>query len=286
MNNFAVFILTYGRANKVTTYKTLKKAGYTGEIYLVCSTDDKSLEDYKKLYGDKVLVFNKEDYEGKFDIGDNFKEKKVVVYARNAIYNIVERTGNKYFLVLDDDYTCFNYRFKNNLEYDEKAGKIRRNLDKIFERILEYYKKIPAKSIALAQGGDFIGGKYGDLAQNIKTKRKIMNSFFCSTERRFQFIGRINEDVNTYVRLGNKGELVFQTNQLGIEQETTQENEGGLTEFYLDTGTYIKSFYTIIFAPSCTKIRLMGNKDMRLHHFIKWNKTAPKIVRENIKLNK
>lgn len=34
-DKFAVFILTHGRAENVITVKTLKKAGYTGETYLV-----------------------------------------------------------------------------------------------------------------------------------------------------------------------------------------------------------------------------------------------------------
>lgn len=278
--DFAVYILTYQRANKVITYKTLRDSGYTGKIYLVCSTDDNSLEEYRKRYGEDVLIFNKEDYKGTFDIGDNFNKDNVVVFARNAIFDIAEQQKTKYFLVLDDDYTDFEYRFDNNLWYN---GKKIKNLDKIFDLVLDYYKTIPALSIAFAQGGDFIGGKKGSLANAVKIKRKIMNTFFCSTERRFKFIGRINEDVNTYVYLNTIGKLVFQTNQIGINQLTTQKNTGGLTEFYLDSGTYVKSFYTIIFAPSCSTIKLMGNKYKRLHHMISWNNTAVKILREEIK---
>jgi len=278
--DFAVYILTYQRANKVITYKTLRDSGYTGKIYLVCSTDDNSLEEYRKRYGEDVLIFNKEDYKGTFDIGDNFNKDNVVVFARKAIFDIAEQQKTKYFLVLDDDYTDFEYRFDNNLWYN---GKKIKNLDKIFDLVLDYYKTIPALSIAFAQGGDFIGGKKGSLANAVKIKRKIMNTFFCSTERRFKFIGRINEDVNTYVYLNTIGKLVFQTNQIGINQLTTQKNTGGLTEFYLDSGTYVKSFYTIIFAPSCSTIKLMGNKYKRLHHMISWNNTAVKILREEIK---
>ncbi len=278
--DFAVYILTYKRANKVITYKTLRDSGYTGKIYLVCSTDDDSIEEYRKYYGEDVLIFNKEDYKGTFDIGDNFNKDNVVVFARNAIFDIAEQQKTKYFLVLDDDYTAFEYRFDNNLWYNSKKIK---NLDKIFDLVIDYYKTIPALSIAFAQGGDFIGGKKGSLANAVKIKRKIMNTFFCSTDRRFQFIGRINEDVNTYVYLNTIGKLVFQTNQIGIEQLTTQKNTGGLTEFYLDTGTYVKSFYTIIFAPSCSMIGLMGNKYKRLHHMISWDNTAVKILREDVK---
>ncbi len=48
--DFAVFVLTYGRSDRVVTYETLKKQGYTGKVYFICSEDDKELEVYKNLY--------------------------------------------------------------------------------------------------------------------------------------------------------------------------------------------------------------------------------------------
>ena len=34
-NNYCVFIISNNRPNKVLTYDTLKKSGYTGKIFLV-----------------------------------------------------------------------------------------------------------------------------------------------------------------------------------------------------------------------------------------------------------
>ena len=65
-----------------------------------------------------------------------------------------------------------------------------------------------------------------------------------------------------------------------LTQRQTQENSGGLTEFYLETGTYYKSFYTIMLNPSAVTVQLMGNKNYRMHHNIRWNNTVPKIIRE------
>ena len=60
--NFAVFILTHGRADSVCTFKTLREQGYTGKIYLFCDNEDKQIAKYKNLYGsDTVIVFNKQD---------------------------------------------------------------------------------------------------------------------------------------------------------------------------------------------------------------------------------
>lgn len=54
-----------------------------------------------------------------------------------------------------------------------------------------------------------------------------------------------------------------------------------MTDGYLDYGTYIKSFYSIICAPSCVKIStLRGDANARVHHNVEWNKAVPKIVSE------
>jgi len=152
----------------------------------------------------------------------------------------------------------------------------------MFDSLLNYYKKTNAKTLCIAQGGDFIGGENSSVFTK-KLSRKAMNFFICSTERSFKFIGRINEDVNTYVNLGAKGDLFQTICDLRLEQLDTQSNTGGLTEFYLDGGTYIKSFYTVMFAPSCIKINLMGNKHKRLHHRINWNNAVPMILDEKYK---
>tara|TARA_R110000824_G_scaffold5226_5_gene24307 strand:+ start:608 stop:1465 length:858 start_codon:yes stop_codon:yes gene_type:complete len=278
---FVTFILTYGRAEKVITYETLKKYNYTGDIYFVCSDDDSQVNRYKELYGKNVIVFSKNDYKNKFDIGDNFNDDRVVVYARNAVFDIARELGYEYFLVLDDDYTEFRYTRDEKQQYLTKSRKIK-NLDKMFESLLTYYKQTNAKTLCIAQGGDFIGGELSAVFKK-KLSRKAMNFFICSVDRPFKFIGRINEDVNTYVRNGTKGDLFQTICDLRLEQLDTQSNIGGLTEFYLEGGTYVKSFYTVLFSPSCTKINLMGTTHMRLHHRISWNNAIPVILEEKHK---
>jgi len=278
---FATFILTYGRAEKVHTYETLKKYNYTGDLFFVCSEDDSQVDRYKELYGEKVIVFNKEDYKDKFDIGDNFDDDRVVVFARNAVFDIARELGYEYFLVLDDDYTEFRYTRDDKQQYVTKLRRVL-NLDRMFKELLEYYKKTNAKTLCIAQGGDFIGGE-GSSVFKKKLSRKAMNFFICSVNRPFQFVGRINEDVNTYVRFGTTGDLFLTICDYRLQQLDTQSNTGGLTEFYLDGGTYVKSFYTVLFSPSCTRINLMGNKYKRLHHVIRWNNATPVILEEKYK---
>ena len=280
-NDFAIFILSNGRPDRVYTYSSLIKSGYTGKVYLIIDNEDKSSQEYYRIYGDKVIVFDKAAIADTFDEGDNFGDRRTVVYARNACFKIANELGITYFMQLDDDYVDF--RYKMDSRYNSIHKKDILNLDNIIGSLLDYYKSIPAKSLAIAQGGDFIGGLDGDMDRSMNKRRKCMNTFLCSTERPFQFIGRINEDVNTYTRLQNTGFLFMTFPLIAIQQKQTQSNSGGMTELYLDSGTYLKSFYTVMYSPSSVKIKPMRSNNPRLHHQIKWTNTVPCIIDEKHK---
>lgn len=279
-NDFAAFILSHGRANKIYTYNNLRKSGYTGKIYIVIDDEDATKSEYINKYGNDVIEFCKKVYADQTDEGDNFDNRRTTTHARNAIFEIAKEKGYRYFVMLDDDYTDFIYKFNGHGEFEENRIY---SLDKIFQSMLDYLDVTAAHSVAMAQNGDFIGGSSGTMARKVKPRRKCMNTFFCRTDKPFQFISRLNEDVNTYMTLGAKGVLFLTIPNIAIIQKQTQANSGGMTEAYLDSGTYVKSFYTVMYAPSCTKIAMMGEKHRRLHHRISWRHAVPQIVHEQYK---
>jgi len=73
---------------------------------------------------------------------------------------------------------------------------------------------------------------------------------------------------------------------LQLKQIQTQKTPGGLTDIYRALGTYIKSFYTVMFAPSCAKISVLGERHDRVHHHIASNAAYPKILRPPVTLEK
>lgn len=279
MIKYAVFILTFGRPDRVKTIQALRNHGYSGDIHLVVSDDDQSLETYKSLH-QNVHVFNKEEIAKTFDEGDNFQDKRAVVYARNYCFKLAEALGYKYFIQLDDDYSNFQYRFGDDFSYKYKSIK---SLENVFQHLFEFLERSKANAIAMAQGGDFIGGADGTMSKAVTLKRKCMNSFFCSTERPFKFVGRINEDTTTYVSEGSKGGLFFTANQVCLVQTITQSNGNGLTDIYLSLGTYVKSFYSVMYHPSSVKVKAMNYSNPRLHHSVSWKNTVPMILREDLK---
>jgi hypothetical protein len=292
MGNFCIFILSHGRPDNVLTYKELKKAGYTGKVYIVIDDEDSKAGRYDDLFGDIVLRFSKSEIAKRFDQGDNTEDRRSIFYARNACFDLAKSVGCVYFMQMDDDYFAFQYRYNNVMDWD--CIRVRKTFDQAVSVLLDYYKSTPFASIAISQGGDHIGGGEG---RPIRAKRKAMNSFICSTDRRFSFVGRINEDVNTYTSKQRCGLLFLTIMQMQLVQKVTQSNSGGMTEMYLDSGTYMKTFYSVMYCPSSVVVSELGDSGAggpsafvqnridatphyRIHHAINWNRTAPCILRE------
>lgn len=274
-DSFAMLILTHGRANKVFTIKTLKDSGYTGRVVIVIDNEDKHADEYREIYGSQVYQFDKLAVAAYTDEGyHDHKDRRSITYARNVSFQVAKELGLSHFMMLDDDYTDFYYRFDGNRKYTKKHIL---NMDNVLDAMLTFYKRIPSLSIAFAQGGDFAGGEQGGYARKINLLRKCMNTFLCSVDRHYQFSGVFNEDVNTYTVLSQRGNLFFSVVQVYVDQKRTQSNSGGITELYLKFGTYIKAFYSVMYSPSSVKVSTLND---RIHHRINWNYTAPKILHQ------
>ena len=214
-SDFAVFILTHGRADNVVTYRTLRSQGYTGRIVIVIDNTDKQGDRYREVFAGKpgveVYCFDKSAVED-FDIADNRGGRKCVVFARNASWPIAESLGLRYFLQLDDDYSRFEWRYTADGQWltVTRVGHTAKvqNLDRVFDLYVGFMEQTPARTIAMGQGGDFIGGHQSANAGR-KLHRKAMNSFFCAVDRPLGFVGRINEDTTTYTWRATMGDLFF-----------------------------------------------------------------------------
>lgn len=275
LKKFVIFILSHGRPHKRDTYDMLRSCGYTGRIVVVCDNEDDTLEEYYKEYGkEDVYVFDKLKVAKEVDSMNNFGKRNAILFARNVCFSIAKELGYEYFQEMDDDYYYFGHKRK------ERAKKtICYNL--IAKWFIEFLLNTDerVKTIAFSQGGDHIGGYQEDVI----VKRKAMNSFFCLVERKINFVGILNEDVNAYVGDGMRGDLFFTFMPFKLDQDDTQQNSGGISTLYANVGTYVKSFYTIMIAPASVKIALMGERSMRLHHRINYKTTLPCIISEMYK---
>lgn len=276
-DDFAVFILTHGRADNVVTLKALEKGGYTGKIYFIIDDEDEQRDLYIKNFGaDRVVVFDKQQAYDNTDTMDNFNDHRAIIYARNESWRIAKKLGLTYFLMLDDDYKSIDYRYADGKALRYKAVK---DFDRVFEDMLDFLDVSGADTVAFAQGGDFVGGlKGGNFKKGLL--RKAMNSFFCRTDKPIQFKGTMNEDVVTYTTMSSRGHLFLTFTSFAVIQLPTQSLKGGMTDAYKEGGTYLKSFYAVMSMPSAVKVDMMRTKHQRMHHKVNWNCTAPKILNE------
>lgn len=284
-NNFAVFILSHGRPDNVKTYIALKKCGYTGKIFILVDDEDVKKDKYIEKYGNEVIVFNKQEAAKITDSGDNFGKRNSVLYARNQNFNIAMEMGLTHFWQLDDDYSGFGWSTNNDYSY-RTTDVLTSNLDRILKSMIEFLNNSGAHCVAMIQGGDFMGGAESPAIKKIKQGkffRKVMNSFLFKVDRPLRFYGRMNDDVNMYTVNGNRGMLLISIPRLRLWQSETQKNSGGLTDMYLEAGTYVKSFYTVMYMPSCTTIKPMGRINKRLHHSIAWRNAIPQIISDTVR---
>ena len=105
-----------------------------------------------------------------------------------------------------------------------------------------------------------------------------MGSWIMRASATSRFLGLMNDDVSCYSVNGMRGKVFLTFPFIMIDTPATQSVKGGMTEVYLGTGTYTKTFYTIMCCPSFVKIDMFGDKHYRIHHRFKWDNAVPKIV--------
>lgn len=285
-DNFAVFILAHGRPDKLYTVDTLKKVGYTGKWYIILDDEDKTIDGYKERFGEEhCIVFSKEEAAKRFDVMDTMKERNVIVFARNMCNDIARDLGLKYFAEFEDDYHAFSHRVPDGESL--RVCSVTR-FDEVCEFMLNFLDDVSVvqpnlRTIAWAQAGEMQGGVNGYVWKT-KVKRKAMNTFFFKVpddpKDDIKFIGRMNDDVNSYIQDGKTGGLWFQIPNIALVQSLTQRVKGGNAVAYKKFGTYLKSFYSVMLRPDCVKVSVIGEGHPRIHHKIYWQYAVPKIVSE------
>ena len=271
--DFAVFILTHGRAKTISTYRALRDGGYTGKVYIVIDNEDDQEGLYRQKFGDMVIQFDKRDYLAKTDLGDLDDDRRIGVFARNFIQDEAKRLGYKFHLQLDDDVHGFTYRFPQG---DVLRALRCQHLDEVFAGMVEYMKETPITSLSFALSAYNMGGVNGSINEGMS--RKTMTTFLMRADDVQYFNMRMNDDITTSLINGMRGKLYYSYLPVEVEVDKTQVQSGGMTDIYQKNGTYRKSFYSVMCCPSCVKVSAMGITDYRIHHTIKWNSAVPKLL--------
>lgn len=277
---FAIFILSHGRANEMLTVNALKRQNYTGNYYIVIDNEDDQEDLYRKKFGDKIIQFDKKAEAEKTDTGDLDNDRRVGVFARNAIQDIADRMGYKYHLQLDDDFNGFLVRYSDGKKLCSYNPK---NIDYIFKSVIEFFEATNIDALSFSLPADFMGGVDSERLK-AGLYPKTMGTFFMKQNKKRYFRMRMNDDITTCLLNNRIGNLFLTIAQIMVLTPGTQDMEGGMTDIYVENGTYRKSFYSVMCCPSFVKIYAFENKTgTRLHHQVKWDYANPKIISEKYK---
>ena len=271
-DDFAVFILTHGRANSQKTLRTIQNCGYTGKIYLIVDDEDEQQDEYIRLYGDKVKRFSKRKIENHFDTMTNRKEYRSVVYARNAAYQIANNLGIRWIFMCDDDISNLQYRVLRGKSL--KGVKIQ-DIDSLFELMAGIMEAGRLVIFGFSQAGAFIGGANQMYLSG--HQRKVAQAFMLDASNPIEFRGIFNEDLQVAIDAGVQGRVAMSTMLVSIQSPVRTTNRGGLHDLYEANSTYTPCFYTVMADPNVASIAEKdGEFKLRLNH----SAFAPLILNE------
>ena len=279
----AAIILTHRRAKTFTTRKLLLDLGWPWLIYLLVEQRDPDLPEYKRLYGDEVLIYDREQVE--VDYFDNNGPTSVAVHARNATNDWCRKLGITHQLQCDDDlYGChLATELNNDLRwlYHWRVSRLPEWCQHylfpyVCLQLWQLIDRVPfMRAACIGMSSDCAGKVY-------LTRRKVMQAILISQRKPITFSARFNEDVTTYVTLNSLGEVTPEFDLIVQQSKPTQVRSGGMSNEYKQVGTYIKTFYTVLRWPESITIADLGLV-WRIHHFIRphiYPKIVPPTVRK------
>ena len=252
-DDFAVFILTHGRAKQQKTLKAMKKCGYTGRLYLVVDDEDEQLEEYLHLYGRKVITFSKREIECCFDTMTNKKEYGAVVYARNASYEIANRLGVRWIFVCDDDISNISFRILRNNKLERLDI---HEIDRLFERMCEIADAGNLCVFGFSQAGIYIGG--ANKLYLSGHQRKVSQAMLLDVKNPIECRGIFYEDLIAALDAGAAGRVAISTTLVSVQSPEMTTNAGGMCDAYSKSSAYIHCFYTVMAHPSVVSIVMNG----------------------------
>jgi hypothetical protein len=272
-DDFAIFILSHGRAGNVVTLDTLQRCGYSGKIFIVVDDEDEQEERYIVEYGaENVIVFCKQEYADKVDTVSVSGERKTPLFVRNAICDLAKEMGFEYFGMWDDDISRLSYRY-------EESGKLKAidvsNLDEIFEVMLNFMDNTNTDCMAFTNAGGLIGGLKGRFSEGLR--RQGANTYIIRTGSSCPFVGVYNEDLQFSLLKAAVGDLVFELTSICFYAPERGTNKGGLSETYHEKSWYYINFHSVVCMPWAVKI----SKDAKLT--IWWKNAIPCIINERWK---
>lgn len=286
--DFAIFILSHNSPDKCLTLNTLQQYNSSNNYYIVVDNLDDKLDEYKLMYGDKLLVFDKLYYVNQSDT--MYQHDKIPLssdlYARMAIEDFAKNLNLKYFCMLDDDVLNIQLRIPDHKNKKVKYVKIN-NIDNIFDYSIDFLVSSNCWLVSFATPNLFIGGYKTFIKNSIIEKRTSSNIFIRDVSKEFNWKTIWYVDFNSCLMYNKLGKLTLnipfiqitckpQGSQKQIKNKLN-EVDNGMGQAYKSSTAFTRAMYCVIVNPSFVNIKSVSNKD-NYWPFLNKNNAYPKII--------
>ena len=283
---YALFITSHKNPSVCKTLDTLKGLNYIGEYYIVIDDKDPLIDEYKKIYEDKLKVFDKSLYMSITDSGHDSQHtpSACVLYARNFIEDLAKELKLDAFIMCDDDILNFIFR-----PLDEVNQKILRckitSINEVLEAYLTYLLECNIPCLGFGTPNFYFGG-YENLASGgYLTRRSVSNFFFRNVSKDVKWVMPM-EDFNTAITYGVCGNLFLSPAFVEVEvapqytQKGGESKKDGMSLFYENTSSFTRAFYSTMLEPSFCSPQLWKGKFIPM---MSKDNACPKIISSSYK---
>lgn len=249
---YCIIIITHKRPHNQHTLSYLESCNVKVPVFLLVDDEDPSLNEYKTVYGSKVITFHKD--KSKSDLMDNFDGTSSATFARNECFDVAKDLGFEHFIMFDDDVMTIRFRYLRNNKL--LSMKCRSTLQSVFDQMIEFLAKTNVSIVSMVTQGMLLGGASSAVALCGFT-RKAVTCFACSTNKRVEFKGRLFEDMINFVCNQNTGSIMISPSMLMFNTKPIETTQGGVE--YSSDG-YKNRFYVTIAAPQQSEMNERDGK--------------------------
>ncbi len=276
MKDFAIFICTHGRPNAQHTLNTLRSCGYVGKIYLVLDDEDTTINEYLKLYDrmtdTKILVFCKQDYIDKVDVGYSVAKRKAILYAKCFCEDMAKKLSLKAFVIADDDLVGFRFRYEEGDSL--KTQQIHSGLQEIIDAYIDFVISDNVCATSFGTSQMYMGGKIPDDKKG--NYRVPYNFVFRNTAISFDWLSEMYEDIISVIMASEIGKYTIQLPFVKLEMLPLYAGAtGGMTATYQKMPMYERIFQIFKYSPTTIRFVVVGDK---LTYAVIKDKAYPKLI--------
>lgn len=271
--NFSIFITSHNSPDECRSFYSLRKAGYTEPIYIVIDDEDPQYEVYKE-HVFNLLVFHKQDYIDKLDIGmsKSNPQRAAVLYARAAVEDFAKEKGLDYFIVMDDDLYGFRYRY---VEGNKLLSRPVESFKRLIDTYIQFMNESNSICLSFANDGSFIGGADVVTSGKMLERRSCHTIFLRDVSKEFEWKFAVNEDYVSSLLYANIGKLMFTLPFVQRNISGMNDRQEGMHDLYESTTEFQRAFYNVIACPwTCTVTEYKNHFVVRTDK----NTAYPKIV--------